>query len=121
MILCGLFVDYEFKFCRLRDRQIGWFLALENSAGVCAEQAVVFRFTAAIAHQASGGDEPARFVYGGQRMANGQRGELFARREDDRAHIHGTHVPVEEPSTVSTAELSRIDAPDAHMVAPEIK
>src|SRR5262249_41898113 len=32
----SLLVDHKLKFCRLLDRQIGWFFALENSPDVCA-------------------------------------------------------------------------------------
>jgi len=32
--LGGLEVNYEIKFCGLHDRQVGWLLALENTARV---------------------------------------------------------------------------------------
>src|ERR1700730_6448518 len=34
--LCGLDVDKQLEFCRLHDRQVGGFLALENSSDIDA-------------------------------------------------------------------------------------
>src|SRR5262249_58113883 len=65
-------------FRRPLDRQIGRLVALENPPGVSADQTVVFRFTAAIAHQAASGGKLAKFVDRGQRMANCQGSESFA-------------------------------------------
>ena len=60
--LGGLEIDDQLDFRWLLDWQVGRLLALENSAGVNAGQAVVFRFIASIAHQAAGRDERAILV-----------------------------------------------------------
>src|SRR5262245_16162566 len=74
----GLEIDDQLDFRRLLDRQVRRLVALENSPNVSADQTVKFRFAAAIAHQAARGGELAKSVDRGQRMANGQRSELFA-------------------------------------------
>jgi hypothetical protein len=61
-------------------RQVGWLLALENPAGVSASQAIVLRKIASIAHQAACLDEPAILKDRGHRVAERERGELFAPR-----------------------------------------
>ena len=49
-------------FVSLLDWQVRRLLAFENAAGVDADQTVVFRFIASIAHQAAGRDERAILV-----------------------------------------------------------
>src|SRR5207244_3922124 len=66
--LGGLEVDVELDFCGLLDRQIGWFFALENAAGVDASQAVVICNAASVTHQATGGDERPMLIDRGHRM-----------------------------------------------------
>ena len=77
-VLAVLRLMHQLDFRRLLDRQIGRLIAFENSPGVGADQMIVFRLTAAIAHQAAGGDEPAKFVDGGHRMMHCQRRQEFA-------------------------------------------
>src|SRR5438477_336733 len=70
--LGGLEVDVELDLCGLQDRQIGWFFALENSAGVAAGQAVAIRNVASVTHQATGGDERSILIDRRHRMADRQ-------------------------------------------------
>ena len=65
------------------DRQVGWLLALENAAGVDAGLTVRVRNTAAVAHQAAGRGELAILVDRRHRVANRQRGELFAPADEE--------------------------------------
>ena len=52
---------------------------------------VVLRFAAAVAHQASRSDEPAKLVYGGQRMADLQLGKSFLMApQTHRVFVYGT-------------------------------
>src|SRR5262249_5622555 len=76
--LGGLEVEEQLDLGGLLNQQIGRLVALENPPGVSADQTVVFRFTAAIAHQAAGGGKLAKFVDRGDRVADRQIGELFA-------------------------------------------
>ena len=65
-------------FVGLLDRQVGGLLALEDAAGVDADQTVRIRKTAAVAHQAAGRGKLAILVDRGHRVAERQCGELFA-------------------------------------------
>ena len=42
--LGSLEVNYEIKFCRLHDRQVGWLLSLENSGGIDTSLAICIRY-----------------------------------------------------------------------------
>ena len=50
---CGLEVDDQLNFCGLLDWQIGWLLALENPAGVDADQTVRVDKTGTVADKAA--------------------------------------------------------------------
>jgi hypothetical protein len=75
--LGGLEVDDQLDFRRLHNRQVSRLFALENSAGVGADQMVGFSFVATVAQQAASLDEWAILVDRGQRVADCQRGDLF--------------------------------------------
>src|SRR4051794_8430053 len=51
--LGGFEVDDEVDFCDLLYWQISWLLAVEDSAGVDADQAVQFSDAASVAHEAA--------------------------------------------------------------------
>src|SRR5437660_453652 len=76
--LGGLHVDDQLDFRDLLDREVGRFLALEDPAGVGADNTKVARKTASIAHQTAGRGELAILVDRGHRVAERQRGELLA-------------------------------------------
>src|SRR5437588_10830676 len=57
-------IDNQLDLGGLLNRQIGGLVALEDASSIVANEPVVFGFTAAIAHEATGGDEPAQFVAG---------------------------------------------------------
>ena len=62
-------VEGQLDFCSLLDRQIGWFLALENAPGIDANLARPIAEAAAIAHQATGHGELTERVDRGQLIA----------------------------------------------------
>ena len=67
--LGGLEVDDQLDFGGLLNRQVGRLLALENPAGVEADQAVQIRIAASVAHQAAGRGELAILVDRRHRVA----------------------------------------------------
>ena len=75
--LGGFEVDHHLDFCSLLNRQIGWFLALENAPGIEANLVVRIVEVAAIAHQAPGLGEFTVREQCGQRMAGRERRKLF--------------------------------------------
>src|SRR5262249_33128815 len=74
----GLEVDDQLDFSGLLDRQVGGFLAFENSSGVNADLTIVIRLTGSVAQQAAGRGERAILMDRGHRVAERQCGELFA-------------------------------------------
>ena len=68
----------------LLHRQVGRLLALEDAAGVDADQTVRLRNAASVAHQAAGRGELAILVDRGHRVAERQCGELFAPADEER-------------------------------------
>ena len=76
--LGGLQVDVQLDFGDLLDRQVGRLFALENPAGIDAGQAVCVRNVRSVAQQTSGRGELAPLVDRRHRVAERQRGELFA-------------------------------------------
>src|SRR5262245_56934315 len=76
--LGGRHVDDELDFGRLPDRQLGGFLAFENSACIDSEWAVRIQNGAAVSHQATSGYKLAKLVDRGHPVTDRQCGELFA-------------------------------------------
>src|SRR4029453_14451052 len=75
--LDSLEVDDQFDFRNLLDRQVGRLLALEDTAGVDANQTVPFRQTATVAHHSTGGGEVATLIDSGYPVPERQCAELF--------------------------------------------
>src|SRR5215469_8465935 len=71
--LGGLQIDDQFEFRRQRDWQVGWLLALENSAGVDTNLSIGLREAPTVAHQAAGRDELTHRVNSRQRIARRRR------------------------------------------------
>src|SRR5262249_45182923 len=71
-------VDDQLDFGGLLDRQLGRFLALENFSSVDADQTVIVRLARSVAQQATSRGEAAILEDRGNRVADRQRGELFA-------------------------------------------
>src|SRR5262249_33663292 len=78
MSLGSLQVQEHLNLCGLLNRHLARLFAFENSANINAGQTVSVGNAAAITQQAAGGDELAVFEDCRYRMADGQRGELFA-------------------------------------------
>src|SRR5262249_15674286 len=70
-------IDQQLDFRDLLDRQIGRFVALEDASGIDTGLTVGFHKAASVAHQPAGESEVARLVDRGQRVAEGEGGELF--------------------------------------------
>ena len=54
------------------DRQVGWFVALEDASGLDTGLTVRLQKTACVTHQAAGGSEVARLMDGRHRVADSQ-------------------------------------------------
>src|SRR5713101_337237 len=68
----------QLDFRGLLDRQISRLPTLENSPGVNADQTIVIRFIASVAHQTAGRGKLAIVVDCGHRVADRQCGKLVA-------------------------------------------
>src|SRR5205814_1699767 len=71
--LGGLEIDHKLEPGRLRDRQVGGLLALENTAGVDAALTGRILSGACVADQSAGCDECALSVHRGYTMTRRQR------------------------------------------------
>ena len=96
-VICKGWRAPDFRRSSRDEAGVGWLVALEYSTGISADQTVVFRFTGAIAHQATSCGERAKFVDRGQRVANCQRSEFFGvsseevvGSNDKRAWVYGS-------------------------------
>src|SRR5262249_42880330 len=76
--LGGLEIDDQLDLGGLLDGQITRLFALENFADVNADQTIVFRLIASVAHQPAGCDELAILEDRRHRVANAQRSKLLA-------------------------------------------
>ena len=75
--LCSLEVEEQLDFACLLDRQVGGFLALEDTADVPASEAIGIYDAAAIANQAAGCHELVILINHRQRIADRQCSQLF--------------------------------------------
>ena len=73
----GLEIDDQFQLGRLLNWQISRFFAFENAPGIDANFVVRIAYAAAIAHQTAGQGVLTVWEDRGQRMAGGQRREVF--------------------------------------------
>src|SRR5262245_52807031 len=74
----GFQIEDQLGLHRLLDRQIGWLLALENTASIDAALMVRVRKAVSIADQAACHDVLAKWVHRGHRVAGGQCDNLLA-------------------------------------------
>src|SRR5258708_4592938 len=87
----GLEVDDQLDFRRLLDRQVGWLLALENPADICACRMIGVGKVAAVAHQAASRRELASLEDRGHSMAGRQGSKLLAPADEEL--IGADHEP----------------------------
>ena len=89
--LRGFLVDVQLDFSGLLHWQVGGLVALENPAGIVAGQAVCLRRVSSVAQQTSGHGKLTILVDRWHRVAERQRGELFAPAREER--IAANHEP----------------------------
>src|SRR6516164_155443 len=71
-------VEEQLDLGGLLHRQVGGFLAFENTSRVGPDQTIRYRGAAAVAHQAAGRGELAKLEDGRHPMAGGERAKLPA-------------------------------------------
>src|SRR5262249_46083760 len=74
----SLQIDDELELGGLQDREVCWFFALEDAAGINTDLAIAIRIARSVAHQSAGFGKLAEGIDRGHSVTHRQRGQLDA-------------------------------------------